>query len=261
MLPTYGRRQKIFEKEFDIRVIPKKEDTPTIFNHIADYNEKRLDLEFRCQSHTCLICFEEKLGSACVSIKPCRHAFCKDCVRDYLTINIENSQVQNLRCLDPSCETVIKPFQIRQNVDDNIYEKYLKFSRKMMVQTDSMLIYCPRSFCQGVARISDVCKDMGYCKQCNYYFCSFCKKAYHGVDTCKMKSDEVLKVIQEYQTADSVRKAELERRFTKSQLMKWVSNMFSSILYPFKKSGVDTLHRVRGYCLDTLVCKLRLAGL
>lgn len=223
-LTTYGRRSRISCPEFDSRVVPNyTENSPSVVNCITEYNDRRLDVEFRSQSHACQICFDQKLGAACVCVKPCRHAFCKSCFSEYLAVNIKESRVQKLSCLDPDCDTVLSAQQIKQHVDEVTFEKYLKFSRKLMVQNNSDLLYCPRKFCQGIARLCDKGKDMGYCEQCAYYFCAFCKRSYHGIDMCKIKSDEVMRVIEEYQTAGPVKKAELEKRFTKQQLMKWVS--------------------------------------
>lgn len=224
-LPVYGRRSRIPCPDFDSRVVPNfSESTPGLVNSITEYNDRRLDGEFRSQMIACQICFDQKLGAACVCVKPCRHAFCKSCFSEYLTVNIKESQVQKLNCLDPNCDTVLSAQQIKLHVDEPTFEKYLKFSRKMMVQNDSNLLYCPRKFCQGIARLCDKGKDMGFCEQCSYYFCAFCKRSYHGIEMCKIKSDEILKVIEEYQTGGPVKKAELERRFTKQQLIRWVSD-------------------------------------
>lgn len=222
-LPTYGRRSHMSCPEFDSRVVPNyAESTAGLLNCLTEYNDRRLDVEFRSQSHVCNICYDQKLGAACVCVKPCRHAFCRSCFSEYLAVNIRESQVQKLRCLDPDCDTVLAAPQIKQHVDEATFEKYVKFSRKLMVQNDADLLYCPRKFCQGIARLCDKGKDMGFCEQCAYYFCAFCKRSYHGIAMCTIKSEEVLKVIEEYQTASAVRKAELEKRFTKQQLVKWV---------------------------------------
>lgn len=224
----FGYRRKGSQPDTDSRILPKDSEQMTrVVQIIEDYNDGILETEFRTVNHCCQVCFEEKPGSSCVRVKPCQHVFCRNCVRDYLTMHILDSNIGALRCLQYDCNSSFSHTQIRENIDPETYTKYRKFSLKFAVESDPNLLYCPREICQSVARISSLSQDMCHCENCGFYFCIYCKKAYHGVEMCDLKSEERLQVIREYQEASEERKLELEKRFTKNQLLKWVENDLS----------------------------------
>ena len=45
----------------------------------------------------CDICYMEWERRDCISLK-CQHYFCKECIKGYLTFNITNGHVLNLKC-------------------------------------------------------------------------------------------------------------------------------------------------------------------
>lgn len=237
MMPTFGVRRKTNSKEFDSRIIVDGCTTEGVISinalqQIIDYNEECLQREFALQPHYCEICFEQKSGSLCVCIKPCEHVFCKECIRQYLEINIGSGNVR-LGCLNTDCTTSLSIYQIRQLVDDKTLKKFEKFSQKVAIENDPNLMYCPRNICQSVARrCPDLGPDVCYCSRCCFYFCLFCKKTYHGIEICNLLNTERLEVIREYQKASAARQAELEKRFTKQVIHKWVSRQLSWFFFP-----------------------------
>ncbi|XP_065219973.1 E3 ubiquitin-protein ligase RNF14-like [Planococcus citri] len=228
LMNMYGKRRKISRDNEDTRIIPKpSEEIGRIAKLIEEFNDRVLETEFRTENHSCEVCFDVKLGTDCIRVKPCKHVFCKCCLKDYLTLNIVNGNVGSIRCLQFECDSSLTDLQIRQNIDEETYLKYRKFSVKLAIENDPNLLYCPREICQSVARISTLSPEMCHCGTCQFYFCIYCKKAYHGVQMCNLKSEERLKVIREYQECSLERKLELEKRFSKQQLQKWVQDDLS----------------------------------
>jgi len=234
MLPRYGVRRKTLCNECDSRVIPNYEETKQdqhglhgtslIIQEMIDYNDECMSRAFRHESHFCRICFEEKRGSNCVRVQLCGHIFCRDCISQYLSVNIKDGNLRALLCPHVGCGTSFTVVQIRQSVDEATYKKFEEFKRKITVEDDPNLLYCPREVCQSVARC---CPELGtelcYCSKCSFYFCVYCRKAFHGVQPCELQNEERLQVIREYLNADSARQAELEKRYTKQMIRKWVS--------------------------------------
>lgn len=224
----FGKRRKTLHDNEDTRLIPKRsEERNRVVKMIEEYNDSILETEFRTENHSCEVCFELQPGSKCIRLKPCEHIFCKNCIRDYLTLNIVNGNIGAIRCMQYDCDSPLSDIQIRLNVDEEIYKKYRKFSVKFAIENDPNLLYCPREICQSVARISSLSPDLCHCENCGFYFCMYCKKAYHGVQMCNLKNEERAKVIREYQECSVDRKLELEKRFTKQQLLKWVEDDLS----------------------------------
>ena len=41
------------------------------------------------------VCFTEKVGSNCLKFPDCGHVYCRDCMAQYITVQINNGQVYN----------------------------------------------------------------------------------------------------------------------------------------------------------------------
>lgn len=234
MLPIYGVRRETPFDTCDSRVVPNYEEikpdengicgNSLIVQKLIDYNEEYSNKLFRHDSHFCGICLEAQQGAVCVRVQLCGHIFCRQCIFEYLTINIANCNLRSLKCPDVDCQISFSAAQIREIVDEKTYCKFEEFSQKISVEDDPNLFYCPRNVCQSIARrCPELGTELGYCARCSFYFCVYCKNAYHGVQPCKLQDEERIKVIREYLDTDSAHKSELERRYTKQQIRKWVS--------------------------------------
>lgn len=53
--------------------------------------------------------------------------------------------------------------------------------------------------------------EYGYCRQCDYRFCSGCNQAYHGAAPCGMTDEEMTAHIKRYAAADEAERARLEQ--------------------------------------------------
>lgn len=86
---------------------------PTILDY--DKHEKRRQFEKECFS--CEVCFLEKLGAHCIMFVGCGHVYCKDCMRDYFTVQIKDGNVNGLMCPADRCESQAHPAQVRLFID------------------------------------------------------------------------------------------------------------------------------------------------
>ena len=81
---------------------------PTILEH----NKLQEDYEFKTTLFTCQVCFMEKLGALCLSFLTCEHVFCKECMKGYFEVQIQDGSVKALTCPSDKCESQAHPSQV-----------------------------------------------------------------------------------------------------------------------------------------------------
>ncbi len=111
-------------------------------------------------------------------------------------------QVQQLKCLAGKCDSAASPQQVRDALrDDGLYERYEALLLNLGLQLMDDVMLCPRPSCQQpvlldtpkakanataapALRVSEVAT----CAVCAFTFCTYCKKAYHGIAKCDLNS-------------------------------------------------------------------------
>jgi len=152
-------------------------------SNVGHSNEVSLELENDAICPICILELEENNKI----ILGCKHKFCKDCIVNYLEEEIKNSRVDPIKCPEKSCYTSKNKNHERTNGDliqlDNdkinshdqnknffkfsdeliqslvskqIFDKYLEFKQKIIVEKDKNLTFCPIPNCKGFARIDVV---------------------------------------------------------------------------------------------------------
>jgi hypothetical protein len=102
------------------------------------------------KSDSCPICFIEINDDMTFSMN-CKHKFCKDCIIDYLKEEIRNARVKNIKCPEKKCDQLFSDELIKQLVNDDEFNKYLKFLERQKIKEQKNLIHCPIVDCEGFA--------------------------------------------------------------------------------------------------------------
>jgi len=58
------------------------------------------------------VCFTDKPGSKCLSLEPCHHVFCRECLTESCRLLITEGSVTNLKCMMPDCTSQLHPAQV-----------------------------------------------------------------------------------------------------------------------------------------------------
>lgn len=214
------------KRVYDRRIRKPKQHKNHLHEVIEDYNRERSKTEFGRNIFTCNICFANKLGIMCTQFKPCEHVFCRDCISSYMEVCIKEGKVQSINCPEHKCNSEASPPQIRELVSPELFAKYDHLLLSTMLDTMGDIIYCPRPSCQYPVSKEEN-EKMAMCPECNYVFCIYCKMVYHGVEPCRLKNEEKLSLIKEYQSANRETKLKLEQRYGKSLLISLVENHMS----------------------------------
>lgn len=196
---------------------------PSMYTHqyIAAYNEERTKIQFQKNIYLCEICFQDKMGEKCIQFQPCSHVYCKDCIKEYFETRIKDGMVQTMPCPYDKCDSEATQSQIKDVIGTNLYDKYDDLLLNATLNKMEDITYCPRQSC-GIPVMREVDDKMAVCSSCRFVFCIFCKMTYHGVEPCKLKSEEKRQIVEEYEQADKETKFRLEKRYGKKQLQAMV---------------------------------------
>lgn len=96
----------------------------------------------------CDICLEEDKNDFITFL--CGHQFCKDCITSLFTEEIKIGKVP-IKCPQKECEIYIDEVIVRQNVNFDIFQKYLKFLRRKEIEKIPGAIPCPIPDCESYA--------------------------------------------------------------------------------------------------------------
>ena len=104
--------------------LPNSGEEPKLIKYLKTFNEnKKLEI-FQSQVFECNVCFCEKLGKDCLEFPECRHVFCKDCMKAYFEVKINEGEMSNLTCPQDKCLSQALPTQVQALVSDKKFELY-----------------------------------------------------------------------------------------------------------------------------------------
>ncbi|XP_047464002.1 E3 ubiquitin-protein ligase RNF14 [Mugil cephalus] len=210
----------------DPRAVVLMDPRADLLPQLLDFDEAQRQRAFDGKVFCCGICFAEKLGAACLCFKDCQHVYCKACVSEYFQIQIRDGNVQCLNCPEPRCTSLATPLQVKQLVDEELFARYDRLLLQSTLDLMADVVYCPRQSC-GTAVMVEPDTTMGICSACQYAFCTLCKLGYHGVSHCKIHSEDLRKLKDEYLSATPEGKKFMEKRFGKRVIQKAVEESFS----------------------------------
>ncbi|KAJ8667146.1 hypothetical protein QAD02_008808 [Eretmocerus hayati] len=219
------------------------------FEKIMKHNASYTQQQFENQFHECGICFDTYVGKLCLKVDTCEHVFCKDCFAEFLQIKIKERNVMCIQCPAHDCRVILKSGQVQENCSSELFETYVKEVEESRLLRMRNLAYCPRKVCQTPVIIKDG-ENLASCPACEYNFCPFCSKVYHGVMPCKMDVDEKLKLMKEYKNGNSMTRKYLEKKYGKNQIRQIAE----------KLSTEDYLERNTRNCPDCGIMTTKISG-
>ena len=83
---------------------------------ILEYNKERIAQSFQTTLFTCQVCFSEKLGALCLQFSGCNHVYCKECMKGYFEVQINDGSVKCLSCPSDKCESQAYPAQVSSQI-------------------------------------------------------------------------------------------------------------------------------------------------
>mmetsp|Transcript_12964 Transcript_12964/g.39194 ORF Transcript_12964/g.39194 Transcript_12964/m.39194 type:complete len:395 (-) Transcript_12964:57-1241(-) len=139
------------------------------------------------QAFECPICICEVEPADGFAFQSCRHAYCRDCLREYYEVNF-SSGVLDLKCPNPECHQRIMDYEIHHVVSEEVFQKYKKFLFNRQMQDTPNCKWCP--MCESPT-IGDPDSPTVLCQRCAYTYCFQCSGKHDPATvTCQQHHDE-----------------------------------------------------------------------
>lgn len=188
-----------------------------LLTDLLEYDQQQQERRFLTAQVECNVCFEAKSGAQCLRFKGCDHVSCRSCLRDYFEVQIRDGRADRLNCPMENCKSQATPSQVRELVGNELFARYDELLLASTLQSMSDVVYCPRIACQCPILIESE-STMGACPACRFVFCIFCRMAYHGVEPCRIKSEECRQLYKSYMEGSEDQKTFLEAKYGRKQL-------------------------------------------
>lgn len=144
----------------------------------------------------CTICFENTdTNNPFYSFESCNHAFCFDCIKEYLKIQISEANL-SIVCPDISCKNILQHNEIKSiisilienfDLDKNFDEKYEQYMLNSYLK-EQKVKWCPNKKCsKPIITNNDNSENDNFiinCAYCNYRICSNCFAEEHPEMSC-----------------------------------------------------------------------------
>jgi len=79
---------------------------------ILEYDTQEEEVQFNNTLFSCTVCFQERNGVLCLKFPKCDHIFCRECMKAYFEVQIEDGKVKSLTCPYDKCDSQPLPFQV-----------------------------------------------------------------------------------------------------------------------------------------------------
>lgn len=97
---------------WDDRAIQDVGPLTNFFILLRDYDKDIRQTEFNLKNFECDVCFISKAGKNCIEFWPCGHVYCKECMKGYFEVQINEGNVKALVCPTDKCSSSANPKQV-----------------------------------------------------------------------------------------------------------------------------------------------------
>ena len=145
----------------------------------------------------CSIC-DDLLDEENTVTLECKHILCKTCVKNIISISVDNYTTFSIRCANTSCLQPFKESFVLKFLDNcklnSQKKKYLKILQDRLIINGKTMIMCPNKSCQLVISFKRKNnRQTIQCSNCRVIFCSECKLTDHLGNLCEVDRNDNLK--------------------------------------------------------------------
>ncbi|KAI3854515.1 hypothetical protein MKX03_033422 [Papaver bracteatum] len=179
----------------DRRAISESVSLDVDIRSILNYNDDKLNQEFRQNLHECCICLSDHPGTGFLRL-PCKHFFCRGCMKTYSTVHAKEGAA--ILCPQIKCRELVPPGLVKSLLGDENFEKWESLLFHKTLDSLSDIVYCPR--CDMACLQGE--DHLAQCTKCFFTFCGLCGDRLHVGVQC-MPLEEKLKSLQLTQPAQN----------------------------------------------------------
>ena len=157
-----------------------------------DYVEKTFkftlgqEVEKDGDENLCGVCFCEYGDDEWVKIDVCGHGLCTYCFTGYLESKTKDGKEALFTyCPDEKCNMLVPQHIFGYLLDQNQYQRYMKFVCDSFIDMRDDLIWCPGANCDKYFKVKERSPHLQITCDCGAVFCSSCSKDAHYPLDCE----------------------------------------------------------------------------
>ncbi|EGO02005.1 hypothetical protein SERLA73DRAFT_86116 [Serpula lacrymans var. lacrymans S7.3] len=190
-------------------------------------------VQFSQNAYTCSVCLSSYKGARCLQLS-CSHIFCRGCLEDFWGLCITEGDIGRVGCPDPACvknNREADEEEVMRVVSESDLKRWKWLRQKRALEQDPTMIHCPMQFCQTPVPKPKATgdEDSGWarlrtCQACDYSFCAFCRRTWHGpLSECPISFTEVFIIKYMALPENSQGRQDIERRYGASNVRKLIA--------------------------------------
>ncbi|ESO03109.1 hypothetical protein HELRODRAFT_112427 [Helobdella robusta] len=159
----------------------------------------------------CKLCWDHVPFNKMHTLNSCKCIFCHQCLKEYLTVCIQEGNVYTIECPDRDCKEhgIILQDEVANLIGSDLYKKYKQLRYHKDIDFNPNRSFCPMKNCDMVCVLDkeDFSKQEKFtsrpiwCPKCDFVFCILCKETWHPGCSCV----ENIKVLQKKAMFDGIR--------------------------------------------------------
>ncbi|XP_074352201.1 E3 ubiquitin-protein ligase RSL1-like [Apium graveolens] len=132
----------------------------------------------------CGICAHRKPFNNAFAIKGCKHWYCSDCIRQYVTLKIQDN-IPRICCPVSDCSGLLEPEHCRSILSSKVFDRWGDAILEAVVP-DCDKFYCPCNDSSALLVKGQDFKEIvkSECPVCKKLFCAKCKVPWHSRIKC-----------------------------------------------------------------------------
>ena len=155
----------------------KKDEEHSVISKLGRFGINLETINQFKNSELCKICCSNMVNKDNIAQKYCLHYFCDECIKNYMTYQINNGIVLVIKCLMAGCPHIYTSEEIKENVPNDVYRKYIRFYgiQIKMKNPEKVYINCPFIDCDELVDVTNLPKSNVICGM-GHVFCIECRK-------------------------------------------------------------------------------------
>ncbi|CAJ0825230.1 3551_t:CDS:2, partial [Entrophospora sp. SA101] len=137
----------------------------------------------------CIICVEERPPKSFVIISNnCNHNanICDECVNKYIEGNLNDKGDINIKCPFIGCDVILDNYEIKNLVNDNLYQRYDELALRKALQQMPDIRWCKNPKCKSAqSHIGSESEPILTCRDCGTKSCFTHDSLWHEGLTCQ----------------------------------------------------------------------------
>lgn len=191
------------QDEAEMMLLQTKFKTEELIQQVMNEQKYSFCVEVERKPMECTICCEMK---TCFLLR-CTHSGCRECFREYIKTQLQNNEIEKLRCMDMDCNNYLTRSFI-DKIDIELATRYDQLYLNQFINASLHLKYCVK--CNQIIQLNTSLNVYTHpsiipivqCRNCSIQFCFNCSLQNHLPIPCGVLKSWLKKCMDDSETAN-----------------------------------------------------------